>query len=210
MKKKICFITTFLAVIMCACTICGCTPKAKTIWCDGLGGDKFQIEFSVANSSYNGDWASFSVKDEEAFSEYLKSNSEFQGMTQMSDAEEEVYLFRHNGQNYFCQKAGSDGRYTLSACRFEDNAENVCFAFPPVSFDSYLYEGEKEIPIIRSWDYFASYYSALGNDVTVNGEEKTISLKVYQKGYDTTCGTVLLQFKDGTISYQITLDEGAE
>lgn len=196
---------TFVFSIM-----CGCTPKAKAIWCDGIGGDKFQIEFSVADSSYNGDWASFSVKDENAFSEYLKVNSDFQGMTQMSDAEEEVYLFRHNGQNYFCRKMGNNGRYALSACRFEDNAESVCFAFPPVSFDSYLFDGEKEIPIIRSWDYFASYYSALGDVAAVNSEAKTVALKAYQKGYNVACGTVLLQFKDGAISYEITLRETQE
>ena len=62
MKRKRVFLGVLVMLTIVSSIVCGCTPKAKTIWCDGLGGNKFQIQFSVANSSYNGDWASFSVK----------------------------------------------------------------------------------------------------------------------------------------------------
>ena len=205
MKRKI---TLGVILLLMVSFICGCTPKAKTIFCQGLGGQLFEIKYSVANNTYDGVTRSFSVKDTDTFIKYLTNRSDYESKMEMVDTEQEVFIFEKNSQKFFCLNEGNDN-FKLSACWYLTDTDDygIClFAFPPISFMLYRYDIESPMIINteQSWEYFADFYETIENSV-IDPINHTIEIELYQISSKNSFGKVLLEFKGKSISYKLII-----
>lgn len=206
MKRKF-FLGAF--ILLMTSFICGCTPKAKTIYCQGLGGEVFEIKYSIVNSAYDGVMQAFSVKDTEAFTNYLINRDDYKGKMEMADSKQEVFLFEKNSQMFFCVNV-EGSHYKLSACRYVnyDSTDGISylFAFPPIDFMSYRYNADTPMNIetIQDWAYFSEFYQSV-DGCTIDELNHTVELPLYCLSSVDSLGKAFLEYTEGGISYQLIL-----
>ncbi|MGM9646474.1 MAG: hypothetical protein ACI3XS_07280 [Eubacteriales bacterium] len=205
MKKTI--LTLSLAVAI--CLLAGCTPKAESLWCSGLGeGASFSLEYSVSQNSFDGQSRSFTVKDKEAFESYLQSVEEYAGTYALADAEGEACLFLGGGNGYFCTEVDyRENAYKLTPCALmtEDENGTVIFAYPPTA-DSIVVLENNTFTTLRDWAYFSDFYSLIAGTET-DDDLQTIVTDCYTNyGFKAT-GKVTLTFTEGTFVYSVSENE---
>ncbi|MCD7729241.1 MAG: hypothetical protein LUI60_04945 [Clostridia bacterium] len=201
MKKF--FISISVASLAAVCILCACTPKPVTLWCgSSLSDAHFSFEYSAANSTYDGQNRSFSVKDEEDFGEFLTSLDEYNGMIQFADnSERQAYSFLSDGDVFVCYSTNDEGGYTLRSSIF--TIDGYDFYYPPTerNFDysvSLDYSGVNSYitTTVQDWDYFKNYYSNIQCAVVID-ETKTVTFQ-----------NVTLTVDDGQVYW--TIDFGGE
>lgn len=204
MKKN--FIGLSIALFLLS-IMCGCTPKATSVWCEGINNSaKFSFEYVVTNSVYDGESRSFSVKSEKEFESFLTQIDEFDGLIQKVDSKDVAFIFLKDGEKYFCSKIGGN-RYKLSACRltiYDSKNDNAYFfSFPPTSSLNFDNEN-KSISTVQSWDYFKLFYHGY-SDVEIAEETKQIITSFFLDGEK--AGNLVLTYKEGSISYEFNLKD---
>lgn len=207
MLKKV--LLPVLSLVLAAGLIAGCTPKAVSLWCYGLGeGAEFSLEYSVSQNSYDGQNRTFIVKDTEAFAEYLQSAEGFAGICDLADEEGEAYLFISDGNGYFCtERVASENSYKLTPCSMmiESGSGTVIFAYPPAA-DSFAFEQDNTIATLRDWAYFAEFYSQISG-VQVDNALHTVTMDCYRNYAESAIGTVELTYANGALTYTIFENE---
>lgn len=207
MLKKV--LLPILSLVLTAGVLAGCTPKAVSLWCYGLGeGAEFLLEYSVSQNSYDGQNRTFTVKDAEVFAEYLQSAEGFAGICDLADEEGDAYLFISGGNGYFCtERVASENSYKLTPCSMmiERESGTVIFAYPPTA-DPFTFAEGNTIATVRDWAYFTEFYSQISG-VQVDNTLHTITMDCYRNYAESAVGTVELTYADGTLTYTVSENE---
>ena len=188
--------------------LCGCTPKATSVWCSGLGENSvFSFDYAVIDSAFDGWTRTFSVKNTEDFEAFLIGLDDYVGTIQKADSSDSAFIFSSNGQKYYC--AASDDGYKLSACAFivYEGETAYYFPFPPAALSyklSYKESNDILIGTIQPWDYFVAFYQGY-SDVTITRDDMQIITDLYFGSGD-IAGKVVLTYVDGNIRYELNME----
>lgn len=191
------------SLLLAAGVLAGCTPKATSIWCPGLGENSgFSFDYVVIDSVFDGWTRIFSVKNTEYFEEFLTRLDDYAGTIQKADSSDSAFIFLSNGQKFYCAATG-DG-YVLSPCALcvYQNGAKYDLPFPPAT-DNYIQGDDTSIEIVQPWDYFVAFYQEYSN-VTIIGESKQIITDLYSA--DEIVGKAILTYTDGEMTYELNTE----
>lgn len=202
MSKKV--LPVFFSFTLAAGIFAGCTPNTLALWCSGLGeGAAFSLEYAAANTAYDGQSRTFTIKDDEDFAAYVQSVEEFVGTYPLADGEGEAYVFESGGQTYYCTKTGSgeNSYYSLASCSIIIYTDDLyaIFAYPPAGHNCL---SDDSIATIRDWSYFAQFYISVAG-AQVDEATQTIELACYSYYGEEATGSICLTYADGALSYAI-------
>lgn len=199
--KKI--LSLLAALLFAAGLLAGCTPRAITLWCAGLGeGERFSLEYPAANHSYDGQNCSFVVRDREDFSAFLCASEGYAGMCGLADGTGEAFLFFRGENGYFCAESGTaENAYRLTPCALmaETEEELLVFAYPPAD-EPYVFAEGHTFAVSRGWDHFADFYVHIPG-AAVDAVAQTVTTACYRGFGEAASGTVTLAYAEGEISY---------
>lgn len=202
-KIKIALCSALTAV---SCFTFGCTPKATSAWVED-GEAHFNISYSFVTNVFDGSTRNLTVKDMQAFEEYLISVEGYSGKRQLADSEVEAFMYYIDGSRFYIANINDD-KYHMSACKYtlyvDSDMNAVKFIYPPVSGDSSLYyKGETTMQVIQNWDYFDNFYS-IYDDAVIDGAAQTITVSGSYE--DETAAKVTLKYENSIIYFSYAID----
>ncbi len=203
MKRKIIALCSAVAAL--SCFAFGCTPKATSAWVED-GEAHFNITYSFVTNVFDGSTRNLTVKDTEAFEEYLISVEGYSGKRQLADSEAEAFIYYTGGARFYI--VNINDKYHMSACKYtlyvDSDMNAVKFIYPPVSEDySLYYNGETTMQVIQNWDYFNNFYS-IYEDAVIDSAAQTVTINGSYE--DETAAKVTLKYENYVIAFSYEID----